>query len=280
MGDDIRLVTIGGRKMWDCGDRLLPLVAGADGEGEGGKGGEGEGGSGEGKSSMVPEGEEGKGGEGDGKGGEGKGEDKRTESEKAADAAVEKLRSEMTDREQKLFDRLADASGKQLKNALKDLNLGQGKGDGKGEEGKGGKQEPDPEAAARAEAETKRLVRDSRSAFKEILGDDVRFLGNPERDLAMTLGHGLIVQAIQGGESDEEVIGKSVAGNVAKQIREARKFYEARTKAGLKRDGLLVETPGQSTRAATQAGADSAFNRGAEIAKQRYGPKSAQKQPA
>lgn len=243
--------------------------------GDGKSGGDG-GKAGDEGTSMVPEGEEGK---GDGKGGdEGKGgDDKRSDAEKATDAALEKMRAEMSEREQKLFDKLADASGKQLKNALKDLNLGDKGGDGKGgDEGKGkGEAKPDPEAAARAEADQKRLVRDSRAAFKEILGDDVRFLGNPERDLAMTLGHGLIVQAIGSGEGDDEVIGRAAAETVAKQLREARKFYEARTKAGLKRDGLLLETPGQTTRSATQPQGDTAFNRGAEIAKSKYGPKPA-----
>lgn len=270
MGDDIRLVTIGGRKMWDCGDRLLPLVAGADGEGEGeGKGGDGDK-SGESKSSMIPEGEEGK-GEGEGKGGEGKTEDKRSDLEKALDAQAEKMRAELDEREKKTFDRLADASGKQLRNLLKG-HLGDKGDEGKGDEGKGkGEAKPDPEAAARAEADAKRLLRDSRSAFKDILGDDVKFLGAPERELAMTLGSGLIVQAIGGGESDEEAIGRNAAQTVAKQLREARKFYEARTRAGLKRDGLLVETPGQNTRSATAPQADTAFKRGAEIAQAKYG---------
>lgn len=249
-------IEIDGRPYW-----VLPVVSGADGEGgsgEGGSGGEGgQGGSGQSGSgsNMDPEGEGGKGGEGGG--GEGEGA-KPDPTKPVTFADFERIQAE---RDQKMFDRLADSSGKQIKNALKEAlgdkkpagdKGGQGQGDGKG--GEGAKAGPSEEDIARAEADRKRLVRDSRAATRDVLSETVKFMGNFEREDAMHDASGLISGLVAAGEQDEEKIGQAVAKEVKERLEARRKFYEERVTANYKRKGLLVETPGQGTGGSAGAG--------------------------
>lgn len=96
------------------------------------------------------------------------------------------------------------------------------------------KQTPASTATVTADARMARL------AYREAIGDDgFKFRGADERELANDLAKGLIAAAIAEGEDDEDEIGASVAEKVRDRIVKARQSQAARTKASLRRQGLL-----------------------------------------
>jgi hypothetical protein len=238
--------------------------SGAQGSGDGqsqGQGSQQGGGDQGGGSNMEPEG--GDGGQGGGDGGNGQSGDGQNDKPITASDLAKLL----DDREKKQFDRLADSQQKQLTGLLKKAGVIKDDDGGKGGQGQGqGQSQSTDDDRVRAEADRKRLARDARSSFKDILGDEVKFLGNAEREAAMTVGSALIAQAVAGGEDDEEKIGADTAKVVKSQLETLRKFYEERTLAGLKRKGLLVETPGQRPQGGTQPQMDAAFAAGRDRA--------------
>ena len=236
-------------------------------------------------SNMDPEGEggdQGQGGDGGQQGqGQGSGDGGQGQQGGANAITAADLDRILGEREQKQFDRLADASGKQIKNVLKDAGLldkgkggqqgqgGQGQGDGQQGQGSGSTTEED---TARQAADRKRLVRDARSATRDILSDQVKFMGNLEREDAMSEASALISVAVTDGEEDEEKIGQAVAKSVKERLENRRKFYEERVLASLKRKGLLVETPGQRPASGGTGGGEMAasFAAGRDRARSKY----------
>jgi hypothetical protein len=116
-------------------------------------------------------------------------------------------------------------------------------------------------------------LRAARLAFREYVGDEVKFISAEERAFAMDLGSALLVQQAQHGIDDEDRAGRTVAAEVAKKVKDLRKHYEDRTVAALRRRGVLTDqqTGGghQQSRQQSgggQVGEQSAFSKGAEIA--------------
>lgn len=107
-------------------------------------------------------------------------------------------------------------------------------------------------------------VREARSVFREYVGDEIRFLGNAERDLASQIAGGMIRDRLAQGGVDPEHVGAEVARDVAKQVKALRKHYEDRTVAALRRSGQITATaPGQPLKGPTTPNAESGFKAGA-----------------
>lgn len=89
-------------------------------------------------------------------------------------------------------------------------------------------------------------VRGAMAAYRDYVGDELRFSGREEREAATRMAKGLIAQRFADGETDEDEVGSQVAKDVAATINGLRKQADSRVKAALKRQGLLVEQPGQA----------------------------------
>lgn len=101
-----------------------------------------------------------------------------------------------------------------------------------------GKQQQQPQVSVDA--------RGAMAAYRDYVGDELRFSGREEREAATRMAKGLIAQRFADGETDEDEIGSQVAKDVAATINGLRKQADTRVKATLKRQGLLVEQPGQA----------------------------------
>lgn len=127
-------------------------------------------------------------------------------------------------------------------------------------------QEPEPEVP---EAD----VRGARLAFRDELAE-TKFISPVERRFALDLGQTLIRARALDGFADEDVVGREVAEQVAKTVKDLRTHYEKQVKAALRRRGLLPEqkdgqSPGGGTGGGTAA-ADSELAKGKELAAQRH----------
>jgi hypothetical protein len=126
------------------------------------------------------------------------------------------------------------------------------------------------------QAPPKADVRGARLAFREILPDSIKLLGDDERALANDFGQNLIrARALQGFD-DEEQVGREVAAETATFLRKARDLYSSRTKRALERSGALVaqgggQSPGGQTPPSTVAAAyDAAQKKDRELFPERY----------
>lgn len=95
-------------------------------------------------------------------------------------------------------------------------------------------------------------VREARSTYREFVADEIRFLGNEEREFARSIAEAQISRGLNRGDDPEDV-GREVAEAVASDVKRVREFYEARTVAALRRKGVLPKKSG-STQQAQQAG--------------------------
>lgn len=87
-------------------------------------------------------------------------------------------------------------------------------------------------------------VRGARLAFREILPDSIKLLGDEERALANDFGQNLIrARALQGFD-DEEQVGREAAVATAEFLKKARTFYSNRTKRVLEKSGALAAQGG------------------------------------
>lgn len=116
-------------------------------------------------------------------------------------------------------------------------------------------------------------VRAARLTFKEYLTDDLQFIGPEERKMAMDMGSALIAQRATSYD-DEELLGRAVADDVAKQVKAIRKFYEAKTLDALRRRGALKKGDGQPPAGPPQIGNQSDWAKGAALAGEMFGKKS------
>jgi hypothetical protein len=107
------------------------------------------------------------------------------------------------------------------------------------QQGNGQQQEPQAPAFDPAALQAEQDRRDARSAFREYVGDAVKFIGPDERALAHALGQ----QALQGVSQivDPDIVGKQVADAVAQQIDKVRTLYRDQTIAVLRARGQYVE---------------------------------------
>lgn len=116
-------------------------------------------------------------------------------------------------------------------------------------------------------------VRSVKIAYRDYIADEVKFVSREEREAAATLANGLIAQQIAAGGDDEDEIGSEVAKAVGETIRGLRKHYEERTKAALKRQGLLADAKGGQGGTAGKGrapGMRSEMAKGATLAGQRH----------
>lgn len=109
-------------------------------------------------------------------------------------------------------------------------------------------------------------VREARLAYREYVGDSgVKFLGDVERNHAMTLAKGMIPGLLAQGLDPDEA-GRKAADDVASTIKSLRKHYESKTLAALKRQGQIADDTsgtGQAVRTGTgKPGADSMLKKG------------------
>jgi hypothetical protein len=110
------------------------------------------------------------------------------------------------------------------------------------------------------------LVRATRTAARDFLTDELKFISSEEREFAYNLVSTL-AQARCVGDVDDEALGKEIAGEVATTVKNLRKHYEDRTVAALRNRGALVQVPAQPKKSG-EGGvtAQSQFDRGKEIA--------------
>lgn len=117
-------------------------------------------------------------------------------------------------------------------------------------------------------------VREARLAYREYVGDEIKFLGTVEREHAMMLAQGLLLGRLSDGD-DPETAGREVAKAVAASTKDLRKHYEKLTVAALKRNGRLVEDgsgPGrQPTNGGRKPGAVSGWKAGESTAQRLLG---------
>lgn len=110
-------------------------------------------------------------------------------------------------------------------------------------------------------------VRESRLAYREYVTDGFRFLGDVEREHAMTMAQAMLPTLLAGGMDPDEA-GREAAKKVRTAVQGLRKHYEGQTVAALKRKGLLPEDarPGQppaSTSTTRKPGDQSGYQAGA-----------------
>jgi len=141
-----------------------------------------------------------------------------------------------------------------------------------GGQGSGGQQRSQQQQEESPPTSSPEVVRATRLAFREYVADEVKFISSEERAFAMDLGAALMAQEANRGIEDEDEVGRRLAKDVAQRVKTLRKHYEDRTVAALKRKGLLPEKEGQPLRSVSgPKGTQTEFEKGAELAKQRFG---------
>ncbi len=178
---------------------------------------------------------------------------------------VDKLTADV---EARLDKRLESLFDRRINAVLKEIRKGQPAADsGKTDQGE------TPKGAA--PAVDPNLPRAARLAYREYVGDEVRFISTEERAHATELANALIGDMARRGQlDDEDQAGRQVAQQVAKQIKGLRAHYEARTTAALRKRGLLREDsrPGQPIPGGSGTGgvtAQTSYERGAQLARDR-----------
>lgn len=114
--------------------------------------------------------------------------------------------------------------------------------------------------------------REARLAYKEFIGDRIKFQSAEERAAASELALGLIAAEIAKGADNEDEIGEVVAEKVATRILGLRRHYDTRTKAQLRTQGLLPEQRTQRGTAARTSAPQvkSEYGKGSALARARH----------
>jgi hypothetical protein len=119
-------------------------------------------------------------------------------------------------------------------------------GQGNGQQGNGqqnGQEPPVQQPSAPAvDWQREQDIREARSAFREYVGDAVKFLGPDERALAHALGQQALSSVSDIASPD--IVGKQIADSVASQLTKVRELYKNATINVLKAKGQYVEEPG------------------------------------
>lgn len=121
-----------------------------------------------------------------------------------------------------------------LKEIRKDRQQGSGRGQRRGKATQSSQKSTGPDPAD---------IRDARSAYREYVGDEIRFLSHDERSHAQALAAGMIRDRLIDG-ADPDDVGSEVAHDVAKQVKTLRKFYETRVVQSLRQQGRLAPKKG------------------------------------
>ncbi len=178
---------------------------------------------------------------------------------------VDKLTADV---EARLDKRLESLFDRRINAVLKEIRKGQPAADS-------GKTDQGDTPKGSAPAVDPNLPRAARLAYREYVGDEVRFISTEERAHATELANALIGDMARRGQlDDEDQAGRQVAQQVAKQIKGLRAHYEARTTAALRKRGLLREDsrPGQPIPGGSGTGgvtAQTSYERGAQLARDR-----------
>lgn len=150
------------------------------------------------------------------------------------------------------------AIDRRINAVLKEIRKGREQNGSSGQEGQqqaGAHQERQPQPQTPT-GPSRGDVRDARSSYREYVADEIEFIGNVERDTARTMADSAIQALLARGEDPDDV-GRTVASEVAKQIRSLREFYEGRMVSELRRKGLLPTNSGSQQQVApgtSQAG--------------------------
>lgn len=115
--------------------------------------------------------------------------------------------------------------------------------EGRGQQRRGGKGNRSQKQTPQAQGPSREDVREARSTYREFVSDEVKFLGNEEREFARSLAESQINRGLGRGDDPEDV-GRDVAESVASDIKRMRSFYESRTVAALRRKGALPKKTG------------------------------------
>lgn len=125
-------------------------------------------------------------------------------------------------------------------NAINNPGGGRGRGQQAGtqqqgqQQGQQGEQQP----VARVDQGARR---EARLAFREYVGDQIRFLSDVERAAANQIGTAMI--ATWDGDGDADQFGRHVAGQVAATVKDLGEMYKRTTIEALRKQGLLKDQP-------------------------------------
>lgn len=134
------------------------------------------------------------------------------------------------------FDTLANRFGGGQQN--QGGQAGQGQQQGGGNQGQQGTGQPQSPAAPQQD---QGAVREARLAFREYMGDHLRFVSETERQHAMLIGSSTIANH-QGPIQDTDALGREVARQVSESIQGLRRHYQDTLIGELRRQGRLNET--------------------------------------
>lgn len=98
--------------------------------------------------------------------------------------------------------------------------------------------QPDQQQVARVDQGARR---EARLAFREYVGDEIKFLSPVERAAANQIGTAMI--ATWDGDGDADQFGRHVAGQVAATVRDLGEMYKRTTIEALRKQGLLKDQP-------------------------------------
>jgi hypothetical protein len=142
-------------------------------------------------------------------------------------------------------------------------------------QGQVGQPQPQGQPAGSQSAPSASNLQEGRSAYREFVNDEVKFLGPAERELAQSISGVLLAERIGQGESPERA-GRAVARDVATQIKAIRSMYESQVLGALAARGVQLpavggQQPLQPGQASQQlAGQASGFATGAAKAQEMY----------
>lgn len=197
-----------------------------------------------------------------GTGGQGEQQGQQQQQTQQGQVDMQTLIQQLEERLGQRFDAIADRRVNAILNEMRRT------GQTPGQQTEQQQQQPPPAQQSAPGQSTAAVERAARLAFREYIGDELRFINAEERAFAMDLGQSLIREQA-GPDADEDRVGRDVARSVADRVKKLRKTYEDLTVAGLRQRGALVERPGQPPRANVGAPNASEYDRGQQLAKER-----------
>lgn len=150
---------------------------------------------------------------------------------------------------QQLPDNLADVIGRAVEsavdrriNAINNPNGGRNRNQGQQGQGDGGQgqEQGQQQQVARVDMGDRR---EARMAFREYLGDQIRFLSDTERNAAVQIGTAMIATWDGHHDGGPDGFGHQVAAAVAQTIRDLGEMYKRTAIDALRKQGLLKEQP-------------------------------------
>jgi hypothetical protein len=147
---------------------------------------------------------------------------------------------------QQLPDNLADVIGRAVESAVDRRinainNPGGGRNRNQGQQGQGDGQGQGNGQQQQVAAVDQGARREARLAFREYLGDQIRFLSDTERNAAVQIGTAMI--ATWDGQGDADQFGRQVSAAVAQTVKDLAEMYRRTAVEALRKQGLLKEQP-------------------------------------